>query len=218
MEPDRTPESSVSALVDTLLTKGVYLDVDAIVTVAEIPLIGVSLRAALAGMETILEYGMMRDWDEATRAGAARSVAADDGGARRLSAARPGPVHPGPVHPGPIHPGHEQADPEKPGLEGEALFLEARSSGDVWRRGEARWDPVAGFTWRGAGDRRPAVRIAPAELVGVCELAGVQRAEPAQGLAGRCVLALVTDSWEAVIAVDRCEEWEAVLRRDGGAA
>lgn len=208
MEPDRTPESSVSALVDTLLTKGVYLDVDAIVTVAEIPLIGVSLRAALAGMETLLEYGMMRDWDEATRAGAARSVAADDGGARRLSAARPGPAQPGP----------EQADPEKPGLEGEALFLEARSSGDVWRRGEARWDPVAGFTWRGAGDRRPAVRIAPAELVGVYELAGVQRAEPAQGLAGRCVLALVTDSWEAVIAVDRCEEWEAALRRDGGAA
>ena len=68
-------EATLSGLVDALLTKGVYLDLDLIVTVAGIPLIGVSLRAAIAGMETLLEYGMMRDWDEKTRAWARESAA-----------------------------------------------------------------------------------------------------------------------------------------------
>lgn len=68
-------EATLSALVDALLTKGVYLDLDLIVTVAGIPLMGVSLRAAIAGMETLLEYGMMRDWDDKTRAWARESAA-----------------------------------------------------------------------------------------------------------------------------------------------
>jgi hypothetical protein len=37
------------------------------VSVAGIPLIGVNLRAAIAGMETMLRYGLMRDWDERIR-------------------------------------------------------------------------------------------------------------------------------------------------------
>jgi hypothetical protein len=41
---------------------------DIIVSVAGIPLIGVNLRAALAGMETMLKYGMMQEWDERIRA------------------------------------------------------------------------------------------------------------------------------------------------------
>jgi hypothetical protein len=44
----------------------IYADV--IVSVAGIPLIGVNLRAALAGMETMLKYGVMVDWDERSRA------------------------------------------------------------------------------------------------------------------------------------------------------
>jgi hypothetical protein len=74
LAPTRDREATLSALVDSLLTKGVYLDLDAVITVAGIPLIGLSLRAALAGMETLLEYGMFEDWDERTRAWARRSA------------------------------------------------------------------------------------------------------------------------------------------------
>ncbi|WP_422935506.1 gas vesicle protein [Sinomonas sp. P47F7] len=197
MDPVREPESSVSALVDTLLTKGVYLDVDAVITVAEIPLVGVSLRAALAGMETLLEYGMMRDWDEATRA-AHRPHAADDGGA---------------AHPGAAAPTMGRAR-----LESQALFREQRSYGEVWRSGTARWEPARGFTWFGEGDRRPAVRIAADEITGVRELGllAVDAADsPAPGQ--RRVLALATERWEVAIAVDRGDEWEAALRQGGAA-
>lgn len=62
-------------LVEVLLNKGAGLHLELIVAIADIPLIGVSVRAAAAGMETMLEYGMMRHWDEATRARAGRSVA-----------------------------------------------------------------------------------------------------------------------------------------------
>ena len=39
---------------------------------ADIPLIGVNLRAAIAGMETMLEYGLLQQWDADTRAWARR--------------------------------------------------------------------------------------------------------------------------------------------------
>jgi hypothetical protein len=44
------------------------LKTDLIIGVAGIPLLGVNLHLALAGMSTMLRYGFMRDWDEATRA------------------------------------------------------------------------------------------------------------------------------------------------------
>ncbi len=74
MEPTRDPRVTLPDLLDVLLDKGVYLDLDLIVTVADIPLIGVSLRAMVAGMETMLERGMMLDWDEQTREWARRSL------------------------------------------------------------------------------------------------------------------------------------------------
>jgi hypothetical protein len=40
---------------------------DLIITVAGIPMIGENLRAILASMETMLDYGMMEDCDKATR-------------------------------------------------------------------------------------------------------------------------------------------------------
>ncbi|MDA2929110.1 gas vesicle protein [Acidobacteria bacterium AH-259-O06] len=55
-------------LLDRVLEKGVVLHADIIVSVAGIPLIGVTLRAALAGMETMLKYGIMEAWDENIRA------------------------------------------------------------------------------------------------------------------------------------------------------
>jgi hypothetical protein len=38
-----------------------------IISVAGVPLIGLSLKAALASMETMLEYGIMEDWDKQSR-------------------------------------------------------------------------------------------------------------------------------------------------------
>ena len=65
MKPER--DSSLVEIVDRLLNKGIVLNADLIITVAGIPMIGLSLRAVLASMETMLEYGIMEDWDRATR-------------------------------------------------------------------------------------------------------------------------------------------------------
>jgi len=54
-------------LLDRVFDKGVVIHADVIISVAGIPLIGVNLRAALAGMETMLEYGLMQDMDARTR-------------------------------------------------------------------------------------------------------------------------------------------------------
>lgn len=74
MEPTRDLGATLPDLLEVLLNKGVYLDLDLIITVADIPLIGVNLRATIAGIETMLEYGMMRSWDEQTREWVRRSV------------------------------------------------------------------------------------------------------------------------------------------------
>ena len=65
MEPER--DSSLVEILDRLLNKGAVLNADLIITVAGIPLIGLNLRAALASMETMLEYGVMEDWDRNSR-------------------------------------------------------------------------------------------------------------------------------------------------------
>lgn len=75
MEPTRNPEVTLPDLITVLLDKGTYLNLDLIIAVADIPLIGINLRATIAGMETMLEYGMMREWDEKTRAWVQQSVA-----------------------------------------------------------------------------------------------------------------------------------------------
>lgn len=68
MEPTRSSHATLVDLLDRVLDKGLIVHADLIISVSGVPLIGVNLRAALAGMETMLEYGMMQDWDEATRA------------------------------------------------------------------------------------------------------------------------------------------------------
>lgn len=75
LSPTRDPQVTLPDLIEVLLNKGVYLNLDLIISVADIPLIGVNLRATIAGMETMLEYGMMRNWDERTRAWVRNSVA-----------------------------------------------------------------------------------------------------------------------------------------------
>ena len=68
MEPIRDTQSALVDLLDRILDKGLVIYADVIVSVAGVPLIGVNLRAALAGMETMLKYGVMVDWDEKCRA------------------------------------------------------------------------------------------------------------------------------------------------------
>lgn len=68
MEPTRDTHYTLVDLLDRVLDKGVVLYADIIVSVAGIPLIGVNLRAALAGMETMLSYGVMQEWDQKVRA------------------------------------------------------------------------------------------------------------------------------------------------------
>jgi hypothetical protein len=68
MEPSRDSHATLVDLLDRVLDKGLVLYADVIVSVAGIPLIGVNLRAALAGMETMLKYGVMQDWDQRIRA------------------------------------------------------------------------------------------------------------------------------------------------------
>jgi hypothetical protein len=68
MVPTRDTQATLVDLLDRVLDKGLILDADLIITVAGIPLLGVKLKALLAGMETMLKYGVWRDWDEAQRA------------------------------------------------------------------------------------------------------------------------------------------------------
>ena len=67
MEPTLDTRHTLTDLLDRLLDKGVVIQADVIISVAGIPLIGINLRAALAGMETMLRYGVMQEWDEQVR-------------------------------------------------------------------------------------------------------------------------------------------------------
>ena len=69
MEPTKDDTHAIVELIDVLLRDGAVIQADVIVTVADIPLIGISLRAAIAGMTTMTEYGMFEDWDATHRAG-----------------------------------------------------------------------------------------------------------------------------------------------------
>jgi len=66
VKPERN-DSALVGLVDTILEKGAVVNADVVVSVAGVPLLGINLRAAIAGMETMLKYGMMKDWDEGLR-------------------------------------------------------------------------------------------------------------------------------------------------------
>ncbi|MEM0498112.1 MAG: gas vesicle protein [Methanothrix sp.] len=71
MEPERCTNAGLVDLLDRILTKGVVLNADVIISVAGVPLLGLNLRAALAGMDTMIRYGIWKDWDAAQRAWAA---------------------------------------------------------------------------------------------------------------------------------------------------
>ena len=65
VEPTRS--NALVDLLDRILDKGIILHADIIISVSGIPLIGINLKAAIAGMKTMLDYGMMEAWDETLR-------------------------------------------------------------------------------------------------------------------------------------------------------
>ncbi len=69
MEPvlDWKGRATLVDLLDRVFDKGVVIYADVYISVAGIPLLGINLRAALAGMETMLEYGVMQDMDVKSR-------------------------------------------------------------------------------------------------------------------------------------------------------
>ncbi len=54
--------TGIVELIDRALNKGVILNADLIVTVADVPLLAANLKLALASVETMLKYGVMSDW------------------------------------------------------------------------------------------------------------------------------------------------------------
>ena len=72
MQPTRDTHATLVDLLDRVLEKGLVLNADVLISVAGIPLLGVNLRACLAGVETMLKYGVWQDWDAAQRSIATR--------------------------------------------------------------------------------------------------------------------------------------------------
>lgn len=63
MKPTRETDHAIVDLLDVLLRDGAIIQADVLVTVADVPLIGINLRAAIAGMTTMTEYGYFENWD-----------------------------------------------------------------------------------------------------------------------------------------------------------
>jgi hypothetical protein len=61
------PKVTLVDLLDRVLDRGLVIDADIIISLAGVPLVGIKLRAALAGMETMVQYGLMREWDNRIR-------------------------------------------------------------------------------------------------------------------------------------------------------
>jgi len=74
VNPTRDTHATLVDLLDRVLDKGLLLDADIMIQMAGIPLLGVKLRTALAGMDTMLKYGIWEDWDEAQRAIASKET------------------------------------------------------------------------------------------------------------------------------------------------
>ncbi len=60
MNPARNQDAVVD-LLDVILRDGVVVEADVVISVADVALVGISLRAAIAGMTTMTEYGVFED-------------------------------------------------------------------------------------------------------------------------------------------------------------
>ncbi len=67
MQPIRERDVTFIDLLDRVLDKGLVIRADIIISLAGIPLVGINLGAAIAGMETMVRYGIMEEWDREIR-------------------------------------------------------------------------------------------------------------------------------------------------------
>lgn len=63
MEPTKEIRTTLSDVLDRALDKGLVVNADIIISVAGVPLVGIKLMAVIAGMETMLAYGVMNETD-----------------------------------------------------------------------------------------------------------------------------------------------------------
>lgn len=138
--PDADSEGALSRLLEVLLDKGVYLDLDLVITVADVPLIAVNLRATIAGVETMLEWGVPGVWDEVRPR-------------REVQATRPAAALP---------PAARATAAEV--AEFPASMSEPRAGAVVWRSGTLLVHGDGAVQWRGSGDRRPRLAFDVREL------------------------------------------------------
>lgn len=59
--------ATLEDLLERVLDRGLVIDADLVISLAGIPLIGVKLRAMIAGIDTMLEHGIWRDLDQTLR-------------------------------------------------------------------------------------------------------------------------------------------------------
>lgn len=74
-KPARGEPHAIVDLLDVLLREGVVIQADVVLVVADIPLVGLDVRIAVAGMATMTEYGMFEEWDTRHRQAMGHGVA-----------------------------------------------------------------------------------------------------------------------------------------------
>ena len=85
--PTVHPEVGRVDLLDRVLDRGLVIHADIMITLAGIPLVGLNLRAQLAGIETMMADPAMREWDARIRARSA--IRAEAAKAAKALAAEP---------------------------------------------------------------------------------------------------------------------------------
>lgn len=56
------PQPTLVDLLDRVLDRGLVINADIVICLAGVPLVGINLRAAVAGIETMVKYGVMSEW------------------------------------------------------------------------------------------------------------------------------------------------------------
>ncbi len=69
LEAVSTRHATLVDLLDRILDRGLLIDTDIVITLAGVPLLGLSLRAAIAGIDTMEQSGFMTGWDRSIRSG-----------------------------------------------------------------------------------------------------------------------------------------------------
>lgn len=73
VQPTKEGPGALADVLDRLLDKGIVLNLDLVIGVADVPLIGISLRAAIAAVETMIDFGMLEWWKDEAREKKCRS-------------------------------------------------------------------------------------------------------------------------------------------------